>query len=210
MKFKLIDLPYAKDALEPVMSEETVSLHHGKHLNGYVNTLNKLIEGTAFEDKCLKSIVKEAEGKMYNQAGQILNHNLFFLQLRPKDEAKKAPTGTLLEAIEKEWGSFEDFKQKFQEEAAGLFGSGWAFLVADKDGKLSIDKGSNAYNPITEGLYPLMTADVWEHAYYVDYRNVRPDFLKALWEIIDWKTIEEWYAEPEQAMKCACKASKAE
>ena len=123
MKFKLIDLPYAKDALEPVMSEETVSLHHGKHLNGYVNTLNKLIEGTAFEDKCLKSIVKEAEGKMYNQAGQILNHNLFFLQLRPKDEAKKAPTGKLLEAIEKEWGSFEDFKQKFQEEAAGLFGS---------------------------------------------------------------------------------------
>lgn len=210
MKFKLIDLPYANDALEPIMSEETVNLHHGKHLNGYVNTLNKLVEGSDFEDKCLKTIVKEADGKMYNQAGQILNHNLFFLQLRPKDEAQKEPTGKLLEAIEKEWGSFESFKEKFQEEAAGLFGSGWAFLVSDESGKLSIDKGSNAYNPITKGLYPLMTADVWEHAYYVDYRNVRADFLKALWEIIDWKVVEEWYAEPKSAVKCACHASKAE
>lgn len=210
MAFKLIDLPYAPDALSPIMSEETVRLHHGKHLNGYVNTLNSLIKDTPFEEKCLRYIVRHAEGKMYNQAGQVMNHNLFFLQLRPQAEAQKAPEGKLLEAIEKVWGSFEEFKKKFEEEAAGLFGSGWVFLVSDREGNLSIDKGSNAYNPTTKDLYPLMTADVWEHAYYVDYRNVRADYLKALWEIIDWKTVEEGYAEPRNATRNACRLSRTE
>lgn len=204
-KYELIDLPYADDALAPIMGEETVKLHHGKHHKGYVDTLNALIEGTEYEDKCLKCIVKEApQGKLKNQAGQVLNHNFFFLQMRPQAEAQKAPQGKLLEAIEKVWGSFEEFKQKFQEEAAAIFGSGWAFLVTDKEGNLSIDKGSNAYNPIEKDLCPLVAADVWEHTYYLDYRNVRADYLKNLWELIDWKVIEGWYADPEKTIKEAC------
>lgn len=206
MKFKLIDLPYKSDALAPIMGEETVNLHHGKHHKGYVDTLNKLVDGSGLEDSCLRGIIKKAdEGKMLNQAGQVANHNLFFLQVRPAAEAQKAPTGKLLEAIEKKWGSFEDFKTKFQEEAAGLFGSGWTFLVTDKEGNLSIDKGSNAYNPLRKDLCPLMTADVWEHAYYLDYKNVRANYLKSLWEIIDWKVVGEWYADTEKMLDDVCR-----
>lgn len=194
MKVELIKLPYAANALEPVISEETINLHHGKHLNAYVTTLNSLIEGTDFAHKDLVEIVRTSEGKMFNQAGQTLNHNLYFLQFAPKADAKKKPEGDLLAAIEKKWGSFDKFKEEMTSTAAGIFGSGWAFLATNKAGNLSIEVGKNAENPVTNGLEPLVAIDVWEHAYYVDYKNVRADHLKALWDIIDWKVVEDRYA----------------
>ena len=194
MKIELIQLPYAANALEPVISEETINLHHGKHLNAYVTTLNQLIEGTDFAGKELVDIVRTAEGKMFNQAGQTLNHNLYFLQFAPKESAKKAPEGDLLAAIDSKWGSFEKFREEMTATAAGIFGSGWAFLATDKAGNLSIEVGKNAENPITRGLEPLLAIDVWEHAYYVDYKNVRPNHLKAIWDIIDWAVVESRYA----------------
>ncbi len=194
MKVELIKLPYAANALEPVISEETINLHHGKHLNAYVTTLNSLIEGTDFANKDLVEIVRTSEGKMFNQAGQTLNHNLYFLQFAPKADAKKKPEGDLLAAIEKKWGSFDKFKEEMTSTAAGIFGSGWAFLATNKAGDLSIEVGKNAENPVTNGLEPLVAIDVWEHAYYVDYKNVRADHLKAIWDIIDWKVVEDRYA----------------
>ncbi len=191
MKHELMILPYAKNALEPVMSQTTIELHHGKHLAAYVNNLNNLIVGTKFENADLETIVKESDGGIFNNAGQILNHNLYFTQFAPKSEGR--PSGKLLKAIEETWGSFENFQKEFETAGTTLFGSGWAWLAADKDGKLQITKEANAGNPITKGLKPIFGIDVWEHAYYVDYQNRRADHLKEIWKIISWAEVEKRY-----------------
>jgi len=192
-KFKLMVLPYAIDALEPVISKQTLEFHHGKHLAGYMNNLHGLLPGSGFEDASLEDIVCKASGGMLNNAGQILNHNMYFEQfMAPK--ADNAPTGKLVDAIVRDFGSFEAFKETFQKSGATLFGSGWVWLSADKDGKLVITQETNAANPIQKGLKPLLTFDVWEHAYYLDYQNRRPDHLAALWQIIDWQIIEKRFA----------------
>lgn len=188
-KFKLIDLPYAQDALEPVISAETVAFHHGKHLQTYVNNLNAAIEGGELEDKSLEEIVCKATGGVFNNAGQVLNHNLYFLQFKAPS-ADNLPCGEIAKAIDAQFGSFEKFKEEFSAKAASLFGSGWAWLSSDKEGKLVISQESGASNPVTKGLKPLMCADVWEHAYYIDYRNRRPEYLVAFWQILDWEEID--------------------
>ena len=197
-KFELMALPYAPEALEPVISKETIGFHHGKHLAGYVNNLNGLAsppghspkgKGSFGELEALKEMVLHSEGAVLNNAGQILNHNLYFGQFcAPKAENK--PVGKLAEAIVRDFGSFEAFKEEFQKKGATLFGSGWVWLSADKDGKLVITQEPNAANPIQKGLKPLLTFDVWEHAYYLDYQNRRPDHLAALWQIINWEVVD--------------------
>ena len=188
-KFKLMVLPYAPEVLEPVISRETIGFHHGKHLAAYVNNLNALLEGSPLAGLPLEEIVLKSEGGMLNNAGQILNHELYFGQFAsPKADNK--PVGKLAEAIVRDFGSFEAFKDEFQKKGATLFGSGWVWLSADKDGKLVITQEANAANPIQKGLKPLLTFDVWEHAYYLDYQNRRPDYLAALWQIVDWEVIE--------------------
>ena len=191
-KFNLMALPYAPEALEPVISKETIGFHHGKHLAGYVNNLNTLLEGSPLAGLSLEEIVLKADGGILNNAGQILNHNLYFEQFAAL-KADNKPTGQLAEAIVRDFGSFEAFKEEFQKKGATLFGSGWVWLSADKDGKLVITQEANAANPIQKGLKPLLTFDVWEHAYYLDYQNRRPDHLAALWQIIDWDIIENRY-----------------
>ena len=191
-KFELMVLPYAMDALEPVISKQTLEFHHGKHLAGYVNNLNGLLEGSPLAGLPLEEIVCKAEGGMLNNAGQILNHNMYFGQFTG-EPIKSAPTGQLADAIERDFGSFEAFKEAFQKAGATLFGSGWVWLSSDKDGKLLITQETNAANPVQKGLKPLLTFDVWEHAYYLDYQNRRPDHLAALWQIVDWSVIEKRY-----------------
>ena len=192
-QIKLIELPYAPEALAPVISAETLALHHGKHLQTYVNNLLKLLPGSGFEGMDLVDIVKKSSGGIFNNAGQILNHNMYFLQLRaPK--ADNRPLGKLAEAIEKQFGSFEAFKEEFSAKAAGLFGSGWVWLSADEGGNLVISQEGNAGNPVVKGLKPLLTIDVWEHAYYVDYRNRRPEYIAAFWQLIDWDVVEQRFA----------------
>ena len=191
MKFELIQLPYAPDALAPAISAETLSFHHGKHLAGYVNTLNSLIEGTEFADASLEEIVCKSEGALFNNAGQTLNHNLYFTQFAPN--AGGAPTGKLLAAIEAKWGSFEAFQQEFLTACTTLFGSGWAWLAAKADGELGITKEPNGSNPVVHGLRPLMGIDVWEHAYYLSYQNRRADHIKDVWGIIDWSVVASRY-----------------
>ena len=188
-KFELMALPYPEDALEPVISKETIGFHHGKHLLAYVNNLNGLLEGSPLAGLPLEEIVLKAEGGMLNNAGHILNHELYFQQFTGKP-TKSAPTGLLAEAIARDFGSFEAFKEAFQKMGATLFGSGWVWLSADKDGRLVITQETNAANPVQKGLKPLLTFDVWEHAYYLDYQNRRPDHLAALWQIVDWEVIE--------------------
>ena len=185
-------LPYAPEALEPVISRETISFHHGKHLAAYVNNLNGLLEGSPFMELPLEMIVKQADGGILNNAGQILNHELYFEQFSGKPQ-KSAPTGKLAEAIDKQFGSYEAFKDEFQKKGATLFGSGWVWLSADADGNLFITQEANAANPVQKDLTPLLTFDVWEHAYYLDYQNRRPDHLAALWQIVDWNIIEKRY-----------------
>ena len=190
--FKLTTLPYAPEALEPVISHETIAFHHGKHLAGYVNNLNALLPGTEWEGLTLEEIVKQANGGVLNNAGQILNHNLYFSQFcAPKSDNK--PVGKLAKAIVRDFGSFEAFKEEFQKKGTTLFGSGWVWLSSDADGRLVITQDPNAANPVQNGLKPLLTFDVWEHAYYLDYQNRRPDHLAALWQIIDWEVIEQRY-----------------
>ena len=190
MKYQLIQLPYAADALEPVISKETIGFHHGKHLNGYVNNLNGLIEGTKYAEMPLVDIVKTADGGVFNNAGQILNHEMYFTQFRaPKADNK--PTGKIAELIEGQFGSFEAFKEEFAKKGATLFGSGWVWLSVDAEGKLVITQEPNANNPVQRGLKPLLTFDVWEHAYYLDYQNRRPDHLAALWQIVNWDVVNE-------------------
>jgi len=191
MKFELVQLPYAADVLAPIISKQTIDFHHGKHLQTYVNNLNNLIQGTKFENADLETIVKESDGALFNNAGQVLNHNLYFTQFSPTGGGK--PSGKLAVAIDAAWDSFENFQKEFETAGTGLFGSGWAWLAADNDGKLSITKETNAGNPITKGLKPLLCFDVWEHAYYLDYQNRRVDHLKELWKIVDWKVVENRY-----------------
>ena len=194
MKFTLMTLPYAQDALEPVISKETIGFHHGKHLAGYVNNLNLASPPppSLEESEALKELVLNSEGGILNNAGQILNHNMYFEQFcAPK--ADNAPTGKIAEAIVRDFGSFDAFKEAFQKGGATLFGSGWVWLSVDKDGKLVISQEANAANPIQKGLKPLLTFDVWEHAYYLDYQNRRPEHLAALWQIIDWTVVEQRY-----------------
>ena len=187
-RFELIQLPYAPDALEPVISARTIGFHHGKHLLAYVNNLNGLLPGSGLEVLTLEEIVRKSEGGIFNNAGQILNHNLYFTQFHaPRTD--NTPTGRIAEAINSQFGSFEAFKEEFQKKGATLFGSGWVWLSADKDGNLVITQEPNASNPLTKGLTPLLTFDVWEHAYYLDYPNRRPDHLAALWQLIDWDEI---------------------
>jgi Fe-Mn family superoxide dismutase len=187
--FELMALPYAPEALEPVISAQTLSFHHGKHLAAYVNNLNALLPGSGMENLSLEEIVCQATGGIQNNAGQILNHELYFGQFAaPKQD--NAPSGKMAEAIVRDFGSFEAFKEEFQKKGATLFGSGWVWLSADKDGKLVITQEANAANPIQKGLTPLLTFDVWEHAYYLDYQNRRPDHLATLWQIVDWKVVE--------------------
>lgn len=189
-KYELIQLPYEANALEPVISKETLGFHHGKHLQAYVNNLNGLIEGTQYEEMPLVDIVKTAEGGVFNNAGQILNHNLYFTQFcAPKADNK--PVGKIAELIEKQYGSFDAFKEEFAKKGATLFGSGWVWLSIDPDGTLVITQETNASNPVQRGLKPLLTFDVWEHAYYLDYQNRRPDHIAALWQIVDWNVVNE-------------------
>ena len=192
MKFELLTLHFGASELEPVISAETIALHHGKHLATYVNNLNNLLLGSEFEELPLEEIVAKATGGIFNNAGQILNHNLYFEQLQAPSEDNR-PVGELAKAIDEQFGSFEAFKEKFTAAATTLFGSGWVWLASDTDGNLHILQMPNADNPVTKGLMPLMTMDVWEHAYYVDYRNRRPDHIAAMWQILNWKAIDKRY-----------------
>lgn len=191
MKFELPVLPYAHDALAPVISAETISFHYGKHHLTYVNNLNGLVVGTEFENADLDTIVKNSEGPIFNNAAQIWNHNFYFLSLTPNKGT--APSAALAKAIDEAFGSFENFKSEFGKATVSVFGSGWGWLVKDAEGKLSIVKESNAGNPITRGLVPLLTFDVWEHAYYIDYQNRRPDYVNALWDLVDWNVVSSRY-----------------
>jgi Fe-Mn family superoxide dismutase len=187
-KFELIQLPYNADALAPVISAETIGFHYGKHLQAYVNNLNNLLPGSGFEGLSLEEIVTKSEGGIFNNAGQILNHNLYFTQFKAP-VMDNVPTGKIADAINAQFGSFEAFKSEFEKKGATLFGSGWVWLSSDKDGKLVITQETNAGNPLTKGLNPLLTFDVWEHAYYIDFQNRRPDYLTSLWQIINWNEI---------------------
>ncbi len=191
-KFDLMQLPFAVDALEPVISRETILLHHGKHLQTYVNNLNSALPGTKFENLPLKEIVRQSDGGIFNNAGQTLNHNLYFEALRvPRTE--NLPTGKVAQAIVSQFGSFEAFQKEFTQKGATLFGSGWVWLSADADGKLILTQETNAQNPVTKGLNPLLTFDVWEHAYYVDYQNRRADYLSSIWQLVNWDIVNERY-----------------
>lgn len=182
-------LPYELNELEPQISKETMEYHYGKHLQTYITNLNNLIKGTDFEEKSLEQIVMTSTGAIFNNAAQTYNHTFYFNTLSPNPQT--APTGELARAIDRDFGSFDQFKETFSKAAIGLFGSGWAWLVKDKDGKLWIEPEGNAGNPMTRGLTPLLTFDVWEHAYYIDYRNRRADHVNTLWNKINWKVIEE-------------------
>jgi Fe-Mn family superoxide dismutase len=190
MTYNMPTLPYANDALEPVISQETIDYHYGKHLQTYINNLNALVPGTNDEGKSLEEIVATTnDTPIFNNAGQVLNHTLYFLQFTPAPQSKE-PTGKLSEAICKNFGSFENFKKEMNAAAIGLFGSGWAWLAMDSNGKLHILKESNGSNPVRHGMKPLLGFDVWEHAYYLDYQNKRIDHINRLWDIIDWNVIE--------------------
>ena len=194
--FTLIALPYTPEALEPVISAQTIAFHHGKHLQAYVDNLNKLLPGSEYEGMTLEEIVRQAPGgAVFNNAGQILNHEMYFMQFKPASEAVQGPEGALAAQIVKQWGSIEAFKAEFEAKGVGLFGSGWVWLSADADGTLVITQEANAANPIQKGLKPLLTFDVWEHAYYLDYQNRRAAHLAALWQIVDWSVVEKrWKA----------------
>ena len=191
--FELFKLPYESNALEPVISRQTVEFHHGKHVQAYVNNLNNLIKGTTFENSTLVDIVKYSEGGIFNNAAQVWNHEFYFYTFSPTGGG--APSGALAEAINKQFDSFEDFKKEFNTASVTLFGSGWAWVAKDKSGKLVITKESNAGNPLKAGLVALIGFDVWEHSYYLDFQNRRADHINALWNIIDWKVVEKRFEE---------------
>jgi len=187
MSFELPKLPYALNALEPHISQQTLEFHYGKHHQAYVNNLNGLIPGTAFENATLEEIVKKSDGGIFNNGAQVWNHTFYFMQFSPKGGGE--PSGKLAEAIKKKFNSFENFKSEFKNAAATLFGSGWAWLVKKNDGTLEIVKESNAGNPLRNGMHPILTIDVWEHAYYLDYQNKRPDYIEMFWHLVDWNII---------------------
>ena len=187
--FEMPALPFDASALGGVISENTLSFHHGKHLKAYVDNMNKLLPVSGLENMSLVEVAKRAEGGMFNNAGQVLNHTMYFEQFATKRENNQ-PEGQLLSLIERDFGSFDAFKTEFVQKGVGLFGSGWVWLSLNAEGKLVITQEPNAENPVRKGLKPLLTFDVWEHAYYLDYQNRRADHLAALWSIIDWKVIE--------------------
>lgn len=187
--FEMPALPFEASALKGVISAETLSFHHGKHLMAYVDNMNKLLPGSGLEGLSLVEVVKRAEGGMFNNVGQVLNHTMYFEQFAAMRENNK-PEAKFLSLIERDFGSFDAFKTEFAQKGVGLFGSGWVWLSLNADGKLVITQEPNAENPVRKGLKPLLTFDVWEHAYYLDYQNRRADHLAALWSIIDWKVIE--------------------
>ena len=189
MEHKLPELPYAKDALAPGISAETIEYHYGKHHKAYVDNLNKLILGTEFEKMSLEAIVKKASGAIFNNAAQDWNHSFYWNCLSPK--AGGEPTILLANAINKNFGSFAQFKEKFTNTAITTLGSGWAWLVKNSDGTLSIESSSNAGNPVKDGKKALLTCDVWEHAYYIDYRNARAKYVEAFWNLVNWKFVEQ-------------------
>lgn len=191
MKYEQPNLPYSRDALAPVISAETIDFHYGKHEKAYIDNLNRLIKDTEFDDMELEDIIRNAKGPLFNNASQAWNHIFYFFTFSPN--GSREPGGDLRKAIDRDFGSFEKFKEAFVDAGVGLFGSGWVWLSRDDDGKLVITQGSNAQNPLTDGLQPLLTFDVWEHAYYLDYQNRRADALKALWDIVDWDVVESRY-----------------
>lgn len=188
MSFELPSLPYAHDALEPVISKKTIEFHYGKHHQAYVNNLNKLLPGSDFVNADLETIIRKARGGIFNNGAQVWNHTFYFTGFSP--EPKETPDGKLAALIDRDFGTFDQFKGAFEKEAATLFGSGWAWLVIDESEKLSIVQTSNAENPLKQGLKPLLTADVWEHAYYLDYQNKRPEYLSSFWKVVDWEIVE--------------------
>lgn len=185
------DLPYAKDALSPAISAETIDYHYGKHEKAYIDNLNKMIEGTKFEDMELEDIIRSSEGALFNNASQAWNHIFYFFTFSPNGATE--PSGELRKAIDLQFSSFDNFKREFVDAGVKLFGSGWVWLVCDEDGKLMILQKSNAGNPLTDGLVPLLTFDVWEHAYYIDYRNRRAEALEKLWAVVDWDVVSSRY-----------------
>ncbi len=184
MEHKLPDLPYAMDALQPHISKETLEFHYGKHHQTYVTNLNNLIKGTEFENMTLEDIVKKSSGGMFNNAAQIWNHTFYWYCLKPNGGGQ--PTGALADAINKKFGSFDEFKKQFAQTCVTTFGSGWGWLVKNADGSVELMSTSNAQSPMTSGKTALLTCDVWEHAYYVDYRNRRPDYVAAFWNLVNW------------------------
>ncbi len=184
MEHKLPDLPYALDALQPHISKETLELHYGKHHQTYVTNLNNLIKGTDFESMSLEDIIKKSSGGMFNNAAQVWNHTFYWYGLKPKGGGQ--PSGALADAINKKFGSFDDFKKQFTQTCVTTFGSGWGWLVKNVDGSIELMSTSNAQTPMTSGKTALLTCDVWEHAYYVDYRNRRPDYVAAFWNLVNW------------------------
>ena len=192
MAFELPQLSYAKDALEPYISEKTLEYHYGKHHQAYVNNVNNLVQGTEFENATLEEIIMKAQGGIFNNGAQVWNHTFYFMQFNP--EGCDEPKDELKAAVESKFGSVEKFKEEFSKAAATLFGSGWAWLVVDDAGELSIVQTSNAGNPMTDGKKPLMTCDVWEHAYYIDKKNARPKYIEDFWKILDWKVVSERFA----------------
>lgn len=185
------ELPYTSDSLAPAISKETIDFHYGKHERAYIDNLNKLIEDTEFEDSELEDIIRKADGPLFNNASQAWNHIFYFFSFSPDGGGE--PGGELAEAIKRDFGSFDNFKKEFTDAGVKLFGSGWVWLSSDADGKLVITQESNAGNPMRHGLNPILTFDVWEHAYYLDYQNRRADALESLWDIIDWEVVEQRY-----------------
>lgn len=191
MKFELPKLPYDLNDLEPFISKRTLEYHYGKHHQTYVTNLNNLVLETRFENSNLETIIKEGEGPLFNNAAQVWNHTFYFMSFNR--QSGSMPSGALLENISRNFGSFPDFKDAFTKASISLFGSGWAWLVRNTKGNLEIIQESNAGNPLSRGLKPLLTCDVWEHAYYLDYQNRRSDYINAFWDFIDWDIIERRY-----------------
>jgi Fe-Mn family superoxide dismutase len=192
MEHKLPELPYALDALAPTISKETLEFHYGKHHQTYVTNLNNLIKGTEFENATLEEIVKKSSGGIFNNAAQVWNHTFYWNGFSPKGGGE--PTGALADAIKKQWGDFAKFKEEFTKTAVGTFGSGWAWLVKKADGSLGLVSTSNAATPLTTADKPLLTCDVWEHAYYIDYRNARPKYVEAFWNLVNWDFVAKNFA----------------
>lgn len=184
MEHKLPELPYVKDSLAPYISAETIDFHYGKHHRTYVDNLNKLIQGTEFENSSLEDIIRKASGGIFNNGAQVWNHTFYWNCLSPKGGGE--PVGEIADVINKNFGSFAQFKEKFSNAAVTLFGSGWAWLVKNSDGSLNIETTSNANNPLRDGKKPLLTCDVWEHAYYIDYRNARAKYVESFWNLVNW------------------------
>jgi Fe-Mn family superoxide dismutase len=189
MPFTLPSLPYALDALAPFLSKETLEFHYGKHQQTYVDNLNKLVPGTEFDGKSLEDIILKAQGPVFNNAAQVWNHTFYWSGLKPGGGGE--PSGALAAVLNASFGSFAAFKEKFTDASVKHFGSGWGWLVRGKDGKLSVESTANAGNPMTAGSKPLLTCDVWEHAYYIDYRNARAKYVEAFWKYVDWEFVEK-------------------